>query len=264
MSEREITSRDNPAVKRYVQLASSRRARREQGCFVTEGFKLAVEAFRAGYTPEMMFVTEEAFDHGYEGLDEVLLASEKFYRINGIVADKLAQSVSPQGVFGLFRMLDNGTQPVKIGSNGKFLLLSSLQDPGNLGTILRTAAAFGINGVILSDDCPDLYSLKVLRAAMGGVFKLPLLVTQDLGTEIDRLRENGICVYAAALSKDAVSVRDANLGKGSAIVIGNEGSGLSQQLIDRCDVRLLIPMEPGNESLNAATAAGILLWEMYR
>ena len=171
MAEKEITSRQSPSVKRYVRLAGSRRARYEERLFVTEGAKLTGEAFAAGYFPVELFATEEAFESAFDTLSPIALAAETFCRITPAVADKLAQSVSPQGVFGVFRMLDNGTQPVKISSNGKFLLLSSLQDPGNLGTILRTAAAFGVGGVLLSDDCPDLYSPKAVSYTHLDVYK---------------------------------------------------------------------------------------------
>ena len=265
MAEKEITSRQSPSVKRYVRLAGSRRARYEERLFVTEGAKLTGEAFAAGYLPVELFATGEAFDAAFDTLSPVALAAETFCRITPAVADKLAQSVSPQGVFGDFRMLDNGTQPVKISSNGKFLLLSSLQDPGNLGTILRTAAAFGIGGVLLSDDCPDLYSPKVLRASMGGVFRVPAAVTDDLGGWIDALKAAGVPVWAAALRRDAKTLREVSLGEGGcAVVIGNEGGGLDDGVIGRCTGSLVIPMEPGSESLNAAMAAGVFLWEMYR
>lgn len=264
MADKKITSRQSPAVKRYVQLAGSRRARYEQELFVTEGVKLTGEAFAAGYRPVELFATEEVFESAFDILSPVALAAESFYRITPVVADKLAQSVSPQGVFGVFRMLDNGTQPVKISSNGRFLLLSSLQDPGNLGAILRTAAAFGAR-VVLSGDCPDLYSPKVLRASMGGVFRAPVAVSDDLGGWIDALREAGVPVWAAALRQDAKQLREVSLGEGGyAVVIGNEGNGLADEIVARCTGSLIIPMEPGSESLNAAMAAGIFLWEMYR
>ena len=264
MREKEIASRENPAVKRYVALAGSRRERRRLGLFVTEGAKLTLEAFGAGYRPVELFVTEAAWEDGSDALADCALAAERFCRVSDAVAQKLAQSVTPQGVFAVFSALDNGAQPVKIGNNGKFLLLSSLQDPGNLGTILRTAAAFGIDGVFLSADCPDLFSPKVLRASMGGVFKAPVRVAEDLGAEIDALRAAGVTVYAAALGEGAASLRETALGPGCAVVIGNEGNGLAPELAARCDRALVIPMEPGTESLNAAMAAGILLWEIYR
>ena len=227
---REITSRDNPMVKQYVLLASSRKARYDQKLFVTEGIKLTAEAFAAGYCPEMLFATEDAMDRYYDDMQSIALASDHFLRISNSVAQKLAQSTSTQGVFDVFRMLDNDPTDVKIDCNGKFLLLCSLQDPGNVGTILRTAAAFGIDGVILSQDSPDLYSLKVLRASMGGVFKIPVHVTNDICCDIQKLREIGLPVYAAALDERAVSIREVSLKKGCAVEIGNEGNGISNEI----------------------------------
>ena len=216
----------------------------------------------AGYRPELFFATEDALDRYYEDVQQIALNAAQFLRISPSVAEKLAQSVSTQGVFCVFQMLDNEVTDAKIDCNGKFLLLSSLQDPGNIGTILRTAAAFGVDGVILSEDCPDLYSPKVLRASMGGVFKVPVRVTDDLCGCIRKLKDNGIVVYAAALDDGAISVRELSLNGGCAVVIGNEGSGLSDELIGQCSQTIMIPMQPGNESLNAAMAAGIILWEM--
>lgn len=261
---KEITSRDNPAVKQYVQLASSRKARYEQNLFVTEGIKLTDEAYNAGCNPHTIFVTEDAMDRYFDKIQPMALASQNFLRISQSVAKKLAYSASTQGIFGMFGMLDNDMSNVRIDCNGKNLLLSSLQDPGNIGTILRTAAAFGVDQVILSNDCPDLYSLKVLRASMGGVFKIPFLITDDICRNIKMLKKTGIAVYAAALDNQAVSIRDLSLNNGCAVVIGNEGNGLSQQVIDECSKTMIIPMNPGSESLNAAMAAGIVLWEMNR
>lgn len=218
----------------------------------------------AGYPPELFFATEDALDRYYEDAQPIALKSAEFLRISPSVAEKLAQSVSTQGVFGVFHMLDNEVTDVKIDCNGKFLLLSSLQDPGNIGTILRTAAAFGVDGVILSEDCPDLYSPKVLRASMGGVFKVPVRVTSDLCGCVRKLRDSGITVYAAALDDSSVSVRELSLKGGCAVVIGNEGNGLSNELIGQCSQTMKIPMRPDSESLNAAMAAGIILWEMNR
>lgn len=261
---KEITSRDNPAVKQYVQLASSRKARYEQHLFITEGIKLMDEAYDAGCNPHTIFVTEDAMDRYFDKIQPMALASQRFLRISQSVAKKLALSTSTQGVFGIFEMLDNDIASVKINCNGKILLLSSLQDPGNIGTILRTAAAFDVDQVILSNDCPDLYSLKVLRASMGGVFKTPFLIADNICNNIQILKHRGIPVYAAALDDQAVSIRDLSLNNGCAVVIGNEGNGLSQQVINECSQTMIIPMNPDSESLNAAMAAGIVLWEMNR
>ena len=205
-----ITSRENPAVKQYTALASSRRRRREDGRFTTEGVKLTLEAFTAGYTPEALFLTQDLTDSVRRRLMPVAAACRRLYEISPSVAAKLAGAVSPQGVFGVFMMLDNRTQPVKIGSNGKYLLLSSLQDPGNVGTILRTAAAFGTDGVILSADCPDLYAPKVLRASMGGVFRARACVSDDLSASIAALRAAGVPVWALPGAKAPPSRKPAS------------------------------------------------------
>lgn len=262
MTTREITSRDNPAVKDYVLISTSRKERRERGLFVTEGVKLTCEALDAGYTAQCVYSTPDALDR-YDDAQRLSLASENFYRISSSVAEKLAQSVSPQGIFGVFE-LPEGEKAFEIKPAGKYLILSSLQDPGNVGAILRTAAAFGIDGVIFSADCADLYSPKVLRAAMGGAFKLPVTVVNELSEAVERLRGAGISVLAAAPRGDAVSLCDAPLKNGCAVVIGNEGNGLSPALIALCDGALLIPMRADSESLNAAVAAGIILWEMTK
>lgn len=259
-----ITSRDNPAVKQYVALAASRRRRRENGLFTTEGVKLTLEAFTAGYVPETLFLAQDLQEGVKERLTPVATACRHIYEVAPSVAAKLADAVSPQGVFGVFAMLDNRTQPVKIGSNGKYLLLSSLQDPGNVGTILRTAAAFGTDGVVLSADCPDLYAPKVLRASMGGVFRAKACVSDDLAASIAALRAAGVPVWAAMPAEGSVSLRNVSLRAGGAVVVGNEGGGIAPEIAALCDGALTIPMEPGCESLNAAMAAGVILWEMYR
>lgn len=261
MGAREITSRENPLVKAYTKLAASRKERQERGQFVTEGIKLTWEAFQAGCGLERLFVTQAALER-YEQIPrmdcrELILVSQP-------VADKLAQSVNPQGVFGVFSMLDKEKAGVKMEGTGRLLALSSLQDPGNVGTILRTAAALGVDGVLLSGDCPDPYSPKVLRSTMGGLFKVPWEICQDLPSKLMEAKGVGIPVYGAALTPDAQPIQNLSMEKGCLVVIGNEGNGLSQEVLDCCSQTAIIPMAPDSESLNAAMAAGIFIWEMTR
>ena len=263
MREKEIISRENPSVKRYVALAASRKERGKLGMFVTEGAKLTQEALKAGYPPVELLVTKEAWARSAGRLASHAQQAECLCWITPGVEAKLAGAVTPQGVFGVFRQLDKGAQPVTISNNGRYLLLDALQDPGNLGTVLRTAAAFGLDGVFLA-DCPDLYSPKVLRASMGGVFKLPVETVEEMGALIKRLQAAGIATYAAALRAGAQLPQQLPRRGGCAVLIGNEGNGLPEDLIQRCGRTVMIPMEPDSESLNAAMAAGILLWEMYR
>lgn len=258
-----ITSRDNPLIKGYVQLAASRGHRKRACRFVTEGAKLLFEALSAGYTLKTLFCEVSQIEQLQDRLDEYDIKPENIRLVNESVAQKLAQSQSPQGVFAVFGMLDNDSGHVKIKAGGKYVLLAGLQDPGNIGTIIRTAAAFGIDAVILSADCPDIYSLKVLRAAMGGVFRIPVFMADDMSACIDRLSGAQIPVYAAVLSDKAVSVCDVMMQSGCAVVIGNEGNGLPAEITEKC-APLIIPIEKTSESLNAAVAASILIWEMVR
>lgn len=249
-----ITSRDNPAVRQYTLLAASRKARAEEGLFVTEGIKLTKEAAQA-CSLQKLYVTEAAIQkYDLYPFGEPVLVSEG-------VAKKMSLTPAPQGIFGVFQK--PGTRRIPLSVSQYYLVLSGLQDPGNVGTILRTAAALGIGNVFLSPDCPDPYSPKVLRASMGGVFRLAL-ETGETAEMITALEQAGIKVWAAALSPKAVPPQQAGLQAGTAVVIGNEGRGLAPELVDLCKGIIQIPMVPGNESLNAAMAAGILLWEMAR
>lgn len=255
--EKEITSRENPAVRRYTLLASSRKEREDSGLFVTEGVKLTSEAHSAGCVLRSLYVTAQAamkYAARLAVMGEFILVSES-------VSQKLSGAVTPQGVFGVFEKPE--PRALCLSSDGRYLLLDGLQDPGNVGTVIRTAAALGITGIILSRDCPDPYSPKVLRASMGGVFHAALEV-REIPQGIKALKAAGVHVWAAALHSRAVSLREAGLGPGCAVVIGNEGAGLDEEMIRLCDGAVIIPMAEGNESLNAAMAAGILLWEMAR
>ena len=144
------------------------------------------------------------------------------------------------------------------------MVLCSLQDPGNLGTIIRSCEAFGIDRLFLTSDCPDLYSPKVLRATMGGVFRLPITVADNLPDLFERFRREKVPVYAAALQEGAKDITRLPLNQGGAVVIGNEGKGLPPEVVALCDSAVIIPMAGRAESLNASVAASIVAWEMAR
>lgn len=144
----------------------------------------------------------------------------------------------------------------------RVLVLDGLQDPGNLGTILRTADAFALDGIILCEGCTDFTSPKVVRATMGAIFRIPV-IHLPLSDAVDYLKTRGISVYAAALSQSSVSVTSVTLSH-AAVIIGNEGRGVSEEALTLCDKQVIIPMEGCAESLNASVAASILMWEMTR
>lgn len=259
-----ITSRENPQIKRMAKLLASRKAREEEKAFVCEGTRLVLDGVASGETPLLLLVTEQAITR-YPALEEVVGTAERTLLISDELAARLGDTRTPQGVFALFKKLDNWKTAVTIKSGGgkrSFVLLSKVQDPGNVGAVMRSCEAMGVDGLLLSDDCADLYSPKTLRAGMGAVFRLPVRVCENIAAEISALRKAGVAVYAAALRPDAKRLGRFDFPAASAVVIGNEGGGLDDDIINACDNTVLIPMAGGAESLNAGVAAGILIWEL--
>lgn len=257
-----ITSRDNPQVRLFVSLAARKKERDRTGLFAAEGLRLCLDAADSGVAMPALLLTPEAAER-YPETERLRKHAARTLLISLALARRIADTNSTQGVFAVCEKLDNGQCAVKIRSGGFYLLADSLQDPGNLGTILRTAEAMGIDGVFLS-GCPDPYAPKMLRGAMGGIFRLPVAVRDNLTVEIAQLRKAGVPVYAAALTENTIPAGQADFSGGGAVLVGNEGNGLPAELIAACTAGIKIPMAEGANSLNAAMAAGILMWEMRR
>ena len=247
MTEIRITARKNPLLQQVRRLLSSKREREQTGLFVADGTKLLAEAVKY-----------------YDGLDTVILSDGVEVRVPDHVRvvrvpEEVMASVSPmetpQGALFLCRLPEKRPFVAEPG----MLLLDGIQDPGNLGTILRTADALNIK-VVLMEGCADPYSHKVVRASMGAVFRTPVLQA-DWETVRYACAEKGIPVAVTALSERAKDLREAELAK-MAVVIGSEGQGVRSGILDAADEQLIIPMNPHCESLNAAIAASIVLWQM--
>ena len=255
-----IRSRENPHAKQLDTLLRQKKAREASGMFVLEGARLCLDALSAGLRPESVLLTPAALRKNPELAALVQEAPQTIW-LDETLAERLGDTKTPQGVFAVLKMPEPAT--VKIHGQGRYLLLHKVRDPGNLGGILRTAAALGVSAVFLC-DCAELYSPKVLRASMGGIFRLPVVIVDDMAAQIQTLRQSSVETYAAALRPGARST-DCLSGDGAkAILIGNEGTGLPDELITACNDCVAIPMKSGSESLNAAMAAGILMWEMLR
>ena len=153
-----------------------------------------------------------------------------------------------------------------VKAEDRLLIAESLRDPGNLGTVIRSCAALGIDVLVLSDDCADIYNPKTIRAAMGGIFRLKVIILSqgEMPYAIKNLRKQGRCVFATALREDSVEISRLSIKRGDCFVIGNEGHGLSDEVIDACDTSCIIPMKNGCESLNASAAAAICIWETVK
>ncbi len=256
----ELTSRENPLVKELHKLLCDAKARRKSRRFVIEGARLCEDAARSGVTVLAALATASAKERYAAQWRAVEAVCKTVYEIAPAVSSHLSETQAPQGMFCLCAMRDDA--PLSVASDGIYLALEDLQDPGNLGTILRTAEAFGVSGILLSKGCCDLYNPKVLRASMGGVFRLPLMVCDDFVGTLSALGQT-LPVLASVVDSTARPVTAAPK-NGAVAVIGNEGNGMSEAAVAACTHRVTIPMAGRAESLNASMAAGILLWELCR
>jgi len=250
-----ITSRENPTVKRCRRLQASAKARREEGLFLAEGSRLCREALDSGLMVRAILATPGALAKNpwLPGYGEVLEVSPE-------VAAAISDTKSPQGVFCLCGI--PAEPPFSLHAQGRYLLVDGLQDPGNLGTILRGAEAFGITALILGKGCPDRFSPKVLRSTMGSVFRQPVFTAEDLPETVRRMGDAGVPVWAAMLDPGARAIRDLPEDGGLGVVVGNEGSGVSREVAEACAGSVYIPIAPRTESLNAAAAATVIMWEL--
>lgn len=245
--EERITSRKNPLLQQVKKLLSSRKAREEAGLFVSDGTKLLQEA--AAHYPGLETVILS------DGVQAQVPEGVRLVRVPEDVMQSISPMAAPQGALFLCRL----PQKQAFVPHRGMLILDGLQDPGNLGTILRTANALGIS-VVLLEGCADPFSHKVVRASMGAVFRMP--VVQSTWQEVNTLCQNaGIPLGVTALSDAAVDLRQAQLNQ-MAVVIGSEGQGVRREILETAQKQLIIPMEPGCESLNAAVAAAIVMWQM--
>ena len=247
-----ITSRKNPHLAHIRKLLSSRAYRRECGQMVCEGPKMLGEALCWGAEITQIVQRENAqLPPIPPGIQRIEVPKD--------LLEWLSDTKTPQDNLFLCR-IPQAAQILPSGS--RLLVLDSVQDPGNLGTIWRTADAFGADGLILLQACADPWSPKTLRATMGAAFRLPLweMEAEALAT---LLKQREIPLYATALQADTKDVREVSLQK-AAVVIGSEGRGVSPEVLALCEKTIKIPMEPRCESLNAAVAASVVLWEMTR
>ncbi len=256
----DITSRENRVIKEYRRLTGNAAYRRESGRFVIEGARLCADAIRSHVAVDTALVTDRARTQYGAAVQAVEAAAERVFTIPDSLADYLGDTDTPQGVFCICRIPKTDGTP---DARGRYAVLERIQDPGNLGTMIRTAEAFGLDGILLSDGCCDAYSPKVLRGSMGGAFRLPLYAVGTLAEALPRLREQGFRSFACVV-EGGKAVQQTAFPVGSLCVIGNEGNGLLPETVAVCDESITIPMAGRAESLNASMAAGIVFWEMVR
>lgn len=265
---KKITSKNNEYIKEIAKL-DDKKYRAKTGKFAFEGRKLFEEALKCNVPLESVLYTEEA------GKDKRIckLLSDcgentELIEVSGEVYEKISFEKSPEGIFCVSKTLDKSHNLYIIynssNSDEQIIILDGIRDPGNLGTIIRTASAFGIDTIILSEDCADLYNSKTARAAMGALFRTHTVRVKDLVETIKELKNSGYTVCGAALDETSELLTNIEINRKTAFIIGNEASGIRSEVLEAADKKVIIPMETGTESLNAASAASVIMWEMYR
>lgn len=239
-----ITSISNERIKNLKKLITSAKERKKQSLMVLEGERLCLEAKKI----KELYFTEKA-------KNEVLISrAEKAEEVSLAVFNKISDTITPQGVIAVVEMPQN---ELLLKKEGKYLAFENIQDPGNLGTVARTAEALGIDGIILKGVDP--YSPKVLRASMGAILRIPLFLPDDI---LDFIKKSNKRIVGTVVKK-AKSLKDFSF-KNDIVLIGNEANGLTEKAISLCDEVITIEMAGNAESLNAAAAASIILWEMVK
>ena len=253
-----ITSASNPRVKRLTNLRRKTKSRREEQAFILEGERLYRDTPRK-FIKEI-YMTEEFLDDKLGGA-----AQEDVTIITPQIMQKISDTDTPQGVLCVAKMPSYERADLlgdEKGGKPMLLLLENIQDPNNLGTVLRTAEAFGVSAVVMTSDCCDIYNPKVVRGSMGAVFRLPFYTVSGIA---QFLSENpDLTSYAAVVDKDAEPITNISFAKSSVAVIGNEGNGLTESAVNACNHKITIPMGGKAESLNASAAASIIIWEMVK
>lgn len=258
----EITSKDNPLIKSIIKLSKSSKERKKQGLFVAEGLRLCIDAMLSGCEVYALLVTKNAVQKHQQYLSKLIKYSNSAYSVSDSIFSSISDTKTPQGVMCVIKILDKPTLFDKIKSNVKFLALENIQDPSNLGTILRTGEAVGIDGFVLSQDCCDIYSPKVVRGSMGAVFRIPYLTVDSVKNYLSAHSE--LASFAAVVDKSVKKITDIDFAAPCIVAVGNEGNGLKQATVNSCSDKFTIPMNGRAESLNASVAASIIMWEMIK
>lgn len=255
-----ISSSSNGQMKNLIQLQKKPKARNDQDVFVVEGIKMYQEVPKDKIVK--VYVSEtyynEKLKDGLEHFDEI-----SYEVVKDSVFNEVSDTMTPQGIMAIVKKQHYTLLDILSNENANLVILEDLRDPGNLGTIVRTSEGAGVTGVILSKSCVDLYNPKVIRSTMGSIYRMPYIYVEDLANTIREATNYGITLYAAHLAgsnnydKEDYAIR-------CGILIGNEANGLSEDISNLANRLIKIPMEGMVESLNAAIAASILMYEIYR
>lgn len=253
-----ITSTSNAQVKYLLQLQKKSKARNEEKVFLVEGIRMFVEV--PAERVEKVYVSETFYNKKKEEID---FSNYKMEILSDTVFQYVSDTKTPQGILCVVKQKEYDVKKLLEAKNPHFMVLDNLQDPGNLGTIVRTAEGAGVDAVFMSKDTVDIYNPKVIRSTMGSIYRMPVVYVEDLIALLEAFKAKGIKSYAAHL-EGKNSYDQESYDEGTAILIGNEGNGLREEVSNVADIWVKIPMLGQVESLNAAIAASVMMFEVAR
>ena len=270
-----LSSRNNPLVKWAASLVD-KKARNQARSFFVEGEKLALEAIKNRLPISYIFVTESKYERVFPKIEEAVCAhfgntELELVTLSDSAFEKISTEKAPEGVITVIKYLDFFSnldiiykEEFFIPTEERAIALCSVRDPGNLGSVIRSAVAFGVDHIVLSADSADIYNPKTVRSAMGSLFAVKVTVVSDFSSFVNAARGAGRRVFAAELTDNAKSVSEVGVLPTDIFMIGNEGHGIPKEISEICDESVYIPISPKTESLNASVAAAIFMWEQNK
>lgn len=253
-----IESKENNLYKETKKL-KERRGRNKSSKYIIEGFRLVQEAFKAKADIDYLFISERVVEKLDKYLGDFITKDTKIFKIKDELIKDLCDTEKPQGIVAVVKM-----ERYEVKDNGSFYLLcDKVQDPGNLGTIIRTAHAAGVDGIILTKGTVDIYNDKTIRSTMGSIFYIPVITDDENNSIVKKLIGEGFSLLATSLQGDKDFFKEDLSGK-LIISVGNEGNGVSKEIYDLSDKKVKIPMPGGAESLNVSIAASVIVYERVR
>lgn len=257
MNKKSITSMQNATIKLVKELQKKKATRKKEQLFVVEGIR-AVQEIPSHIQIKYLLVSSQVEEQAYESLNarEALVVTEEIFKA-------ISDTQTPQGMIAVVNMPVKELETMEI-EDGPYLVLENLQDPGNLGTIIRTAHAFDFKGIFITKGSVDLYSPKVVRSTMSSLFYVPVVTDYTVEEVMSYLKSQQVTLYTTALTDTAQPIQEVSFEKRMALVIGNEGNGVSEYSLAETDYTMIIPMPGGAESLNASVAAGVCMYEIVR
>lgn len=254
-----VSSKENSLIKLVSKLQKSASARRENGLFVLEGLRICDDAYQNGILFDKLIISKTADEKYSKNIEKFAEISKECYILPDSLFKKICDTTTPQGIIAIAKI--PATNVKNILKTGRYIALENVADPANLGAVSRTAEALGVSGILLSSNSCDPYSPKALRASMGTLLRMPVILVEDF---IGEIKKSGLKAYSCVVDRNAKSITDVEFSSGSAVIIGNEANGITEETKNASDEQITIRMSGKAESLNAAAAASIAMWEMMK